>query len=103
MSQRGVAPLAGAWIEIRPACTTPPPPWSPPSREAWIEISFQFTRSARAASSPPSRGAWIEITRDAFPIPVPPSPPSWGAWIEIPPLLAGSVLWLVAPLVGGVD
>ena len=35
---------------------------SPPSRGAWIEISFVIAPTT-AASSPPSRGAWIEIRR----------------------------------------
>ena len=34
--------------------------WSPPTREAWIEIQTLLGNDPRAAS-PPTREAWIEI------------------------------------------
>ena len=75
---------------------------SPPSRGAWIEISFVCGLVVGGAS-PPSRGAWIEISLHNIELIESLSPPSRGAWIEM--------LWEkrenhptgVAPLAGGVD
>ena len=53
-------PSRAAWIEItflRSRCYSF---WSPPSRAAWIEIS-NFFRCHSGDASPPSRAAWIEI------------------------------------------
>ena len=57
-----------------------PPPASPPSRGAWIEISGPGAGRG-PCGSPPSRGAWIEIAH-------------CGVRAAGPP---------VAPLAGGVD
>ena len=35
--------------------------WSPPAREAWIEIAEAAARRASWAASPPAREAWIEM------------------------------------------
>ena len=35
--------------------------WSPPSREAWIEMVMRGEHTEEIPS-PPSRGAWIEIS-----------------------------------------
>ena len=55
---------------------------SPPSRGAWIEMSW-WPMCRPAVMSPPSRGAWIEIEIASQPILLLTSPPSRGAWIEI--------------------
>ena len=34
---------------------------SPPSRAAWIEMSYNCEEHEVAVESPPSRAAWIEI------------------------------------------
>ena len=59
---------------------------------------------SRKTESPPSRGAWIEILRSPWLAWAWPSPPSRGAWIEIVAcVLFLCMLFLVAPLAGGVD
>ena len=76
-------PTREAWIEITPItasrrCRFP----SPPTREAWIEMMLLLGVSVPIAS-PPTREAWIEMSlpcnyRSAFL-----SPPTREAWIEM--------------------
>ena len=76
-----VAPLTGAWIEIRNGSRSAGTLGVAPLAGAWIEIAVRAVDFEDAGGSPPSRGAWIEIEAE---------------WPHLHPLA-------VAPLAGGVD
>ena len=56
--------------------------WSPPSRAAWIEMSYDGEEH-EITVSPPSRAAWIEMSFTQKEPSSAGSPPSGAAWIEI--------------------
>ena len=60
-------------------------------------------RPIKNEASPPSRGAWIEISWPRHPRNRMRSPPSRGAWIEIRCQRRQIAIDTVAPLAGGVD
>jgi len=55
----GVAPLAGAWIETKPSCTTMAGERVAPLAGAWIETKPSCTTMAGERVAPLA-GAWIE-------------------------------------------
>ena len=80
--ESGVAPLAGAWIEMLPMDFTPSI-WSvAPLAGAWIEMVLNKMNDVTVRVAPLA-GAWIEIPcRLPMMTPVPVAPLA-GAWIEI--------------------
>ena len=56
----GVAPHAGAWIEISPSQPTADAPQVAPHAGAWIEIVRRVSL-AKTEDVAPHAGAWIEI------------------------------------------
>ena len=76
--------------------------WSPPTREAWIEINTHHALSNRD-TSPPTREAWIEICAKCQCQAQNWSPPTREAWIEITTLMGNILRALVASHPGGVD
>ena len=56
-----VAPLTGAWIEIRNGSRSAGTLGVAPLAGAWIEIAVRAVDFEDAGGSPPSRGAWIEM------------------------------------------
>ncbi len=61
MALVGSPPTREAWIEITKSATVGLQNLSPPTREAWIEMFALASADLAAVKSPPTREAWIEI------------------------------------------
>ena len=80
-----VAPLAGAWIEIRRTDGHKSCGVVAPLAGAWIEI-VNFKPIFVSMLVAPLAGAWIEMIRDPSERSISAVAPLAGAWIEISPI-----------------
>ena len=78
----GVAPLAGAWIEISLKVAKTSNSQSLPSRERGLK-SVRISGSEICLTVAPLAGAWIEIAYIAYANTTNTVAPLAGAWIEI--------------------
>ena len=95
----GVAPFAGAWIEICASCLCCVMSSSLPSRERGLKLVSTGCRLSEVAVAP-FAGAWIEMSMPSIskrPILV---APFAGAWIEMATVCVRVVLDEVAPFAG---
>ena len=76
---------------------------SPPSRGAWIEIFYHFSRSGVRPGRPPRGGRGLKYVLPDDLRPSPASPPSRGAWIEMSTTPPMKLARASPPLAGGVD
>ena len=94
-----VAPLVGAWIEICKCGNTTLANRSLPSWERGLKLTSSMLDVLDLVVAP-LVGAWIEIPTVAASVPNSSVAPLVGAWIEIPCSLAALSAAVVAPLVG---
>ena len=98
-----VAPLAGAWIEIKEEnIRLLEEQKSLPSRERGLK-SADRTAGNCAVSVAPLAGAWIEIMGDEYKMPPVGVAPLAGAWIEIQRRFLNAPLLLSRSPRGSVD
>ena len=95
----GVAPLVGAWIEMRGRLYPAHRGIVAPLVGAWIEISTRMSITCIAAVAP-LVGAWIEILAGVKAKYAAPSRPSWARGLKSPFSRFSALCVYVAPLVG---
>ena len=88
-SQTSVAPLAGAWIEIRRGGVLQSLSFVAPLAGAWIEMFGLSLHEGTALRVAPLAGAWIEIQTFTEEEKARAVAPLAGAWIEID----GDCIW----------
>ena len=98
----GVAPRAGAWIEIHGLKFSFLEFRVAPRAGAWIEMIPAMSPTLQRAVAPRA-GAWIEIAKHRQACDYTPVAPRAGAWIEIYAYTPHSTVRLGRPPRGGVD
>ena len=94
-----VAPLVGAWIEIKQQAQVALEPLSLLSWERGLKYR-SAKKSQNGTGVAPLVGAWIEIKKRPEPSVEAMVAPLVGAWIEMPMTIMPCFLANVAPLVG---
>ena len=96
----GVAPHAGAWIEIMLSIRLAMPSSVAPHAGAWIEMSSNNSVFSKCIKSLPTRERGLKSQGDCACPPCLPVAPHAGAWIEISLIRISSRPVMVAPHAG---